>query len=109
PGWDVTTVDYAVALSMGKAPLSDQLTLRRIATGRLANPSRPFIINQYLAERGDARVKDWATWVANAKWENDAQRAGAENAVADQDPRGVQDAISYMKMQSVLRMVILKV
>jgi Asp-tRNA(Asn)/Glu-tRNA(Gln) amidotransferase A subunit family amidase len=109
PGWDVTTVDYAVALSMGKAPLSDKLTLRRIANGRLANPSSPFIIDKYLAERGDARVKDWASWVANAKWEYDAQRAGAENAVLDQDPRPAGDAISYMKMQSVLRMVILKV
>jgi len=109
PGWDVTTVDYAVALSMGKAPLSDKLTLRRIANGRLANPNSPFVINKYLAERGDARVKDWASWVVNAKWENDAQRAGAENAVGDQDPRPASDAISYMKMQSVLRMVVLKV
>jgi hypothetical protein len=109
PGWDVTTVDYAVALSMGKAPLSDKLTLRRIANGRLANPNSPFVINKYLAERGDARVKDWASWVANAKWENDAQRAGAENAVGDQDARPASDAISYMKMQSVLRMVVLKV
>ena len=30
PGWDVTSVDYAVALAMSKAPLSDKLTLRRI-------------------------------------------------------------------------------
>jgi hypothetical protein len=31
PGWDVTSVDYLVALSMGKAPLSEKLTLRRIS------------------------------------------------------------------------------
>jgi amidase len=108
PGWDVTTVDYAVALAMGKAPLSEKLTLRRISA-RLGNPSSPYTINKYLAERSDARVKDWASWVANAKWENDAQRAGAENAIADQDPRAEPDSISYLKMQAVLRMVILKV
>lgn len=109
PGWDVTTVDYAVALATGKAPLSEKLTLRRIANGRLGNPRSPFTINKYLAERGDTRVKDWASWVANAKFENDEQRAGAENAIPDQDPRSPADAISYLKMQSVLRMVILKV
>jgi len=31
PGWDVTTVDYAIALAMGKAPLSDKLNLRALA------------------------------------------------------------------------------
>ena len=31
-GWDVTSVDYAVALAMRKAPLSPKLTLRRISS-----------------------------------------------------------------------------
>ena len=108
PGWDVTSVDYAVALAMGKAPLSDKLTLRRISA-RLGNPSSPFVMNKYLAERGDARVKDWASFVANTKFENDEDRARAENAIGDQDARAAADSISYLKMQSVLRMVILKV
>jgi len=108
PGWDVTSVDYAVALAMHKAPLSEKLTLRRIS-GRLGNPSSPFAMNKYLAERGDTRVKDWASWVANAKWRSDAQRANAVNAIADQDPRQTPDTVSYLKMQAVLRMVILKV
>ena len=108
PGWDVTTVDYAVALAMGKAPLSPRINVRRISA-RLGTPSSPFTINKYLAERGDARVKNWASWVANAKWENDEHRAGAENAVADQDPREAPNSVSYLKMQAVLRMVILKV
>ena len=72
PGWDVTTVDYAVALATGKAPLSPKLNMRRIAKG-LANPSSPFDINKYLVERGDSRVKDWASWVANAKFESDGR------------------------------------
>jgi Asp-tRNA(Asn)/Glu-tRNA(Gln) amidotransferase A subunit family amidase len=108
PGWDVTSVDYAVALAIGKAPLSEKLTLRRISA-RLGNPRSPFVLNKYLAERGDARVKDWATFVANTKWENDAQRVGAENAIGDKDPRAEPDLVSYLKMQAVLRMVILKV
>ena len=68
PGWDVTTVDYAVALALGKAPLSDKINLRRISA-RLGNPKSPFTMNKYLRERGDERVKDWASWVANAKLE----------------------------------------
>jgi Asp-tRNA(Asn)/Glu-tRNA(Gln) amidotransferase A subunit family amidase len=108
PGWDVTSVDYLVALAMHKAPLSDRITLRRISQ-RLGNPRGPFVMNKYLAERGDARVMDWGSWVANAKFENDAQRVGAENAVGKQDNRPDPNSISYLKMQSVLRMVILKV
>jgi len=108
PGWDVTTVDYAVALATGKAPLSDKINVRRIST-RLGNPSSPFLVNKYLAARGDTRVKDWASWVANAKWRSDAERVGAEAAVSDQDPRSAPDSVDYLKMQAVLRMVILKV
>ncbi len=108
PGWNVTSVDYMVALAMGKAPLSEKLTLRRISQ-RLGNPSSPFTINKYLAERGDARVKDWASWVANAKFKDDEARVRARNAVGKEDPRAAADSVSYLKMQAVLRMVILKV
>ena len=31
PGWDVRTVDYAVALALHKAPLSDKINLRSIS------------------------------------------------------------------------------
>jgi Asp-tRNA(Asn)/Glu-tRNA(Gln) amidotransferase A subunit family amidase len=109
PDWDVRTVEYAVALALGQAPLSEKLTLRRISRG-LSNPRSPFVMNKYLRERGDGRVKDWASWVANAKFESEARRAGAENAVSDQDPRPEPAAaVSYLKMQSLLRMVVLKV
>ena len=108
PGWDVTSVDYAVALATGKAPLSPKLTLRRIARG-LGNPSSPFDINKYLADRGDARVKDWASWVANAKFESAADALGARMAIADQDHREPAGSVSYLKMQAVLRMIVQKV
>ena len=39
PGWDVTSVNYAVALASGKAPLSDKINLRSIPNG-LANPEQ---------------------------------------------------------------------
>lgn len=108
PGWDVTSVDYAVALSLGKAPLSDGINLRRISA-RLSNPSSPYSINRYLRQRGDARVKDWATWVANAKFRTDEERAGAILALNDKDPRADPQGVSYLKMQSVMRLAILKV
>lgn len=108
PGWDVASVDYMVALSLGKAPLSEKITLRRISSG-LGNPSSPYAVNKYLAQRGDARVTDWATWMANVKWAEDNMRAAAENLASDQDPRQAQHRVSYLKMQAVLRMAVLKV
>jgi amidase len=108
PNWDVTTIDYAIALAMGKAPLSPKLNLRRISS-RLDNFKSPFTVNKYLAERGDKRIKDWKAWVANAKWEDDDQRATSENAVGRQDLRAADGQISYLKMQTVLRLVVLKV
>jgi Asp-tRNA(Asn)/Glu-tRNA(Gln) amidotransferase A subunit family amidase len=109
PGWDVRTVDYAVALAVHEAPLSPKINLRRITAGGLSNPSSPYIFNKYLRERGDTRVKDWASWVANAKFKSAESAARAKNAVADQDPRANPDAVSYLAMQSVMRMVVLKV
>jgi amidase len=108
PGWDVTSTEYQLALALGKAPLSEKLTLRRIASGA-SDPEGLFVINKYLAQRGDERVKDWASWVANSKWKSDAQRAGAENALLETDPREPAGSISALKMQSVLRMIVLKV
>lgn len=108
PGFDVRTMDYAIALALGQAPLSERLNLRRISS-RLDNFKSPFTVNKYLRERGDARIKDWASWVANAKWENDAHRAMAENAVGVQNLRTRPGTMSYVQMQTVLRLVVLKV
>jgi len=108
PGWDVRTTEYAVALALGQAPLSDKINLRRISQ-RLADPRGTMVVDKYLRERGDARVKDWASWVANSKFKSDSQRAGAENALLQKDPRPNPDQVSYLKMQAVLRMIVLKV
>ena len=108
PGWDVRTAAYDVALSLHKAPLSDKINLRSISKG-YANPSNIILTNQYLAGRGDTRVKDWASWVANATFKTESERARAVNAAADTDPRPNADSISYLEMQSVVRMIVLKV
>ena len=108
PGHDVRSLDYLLAVAARRAPLSERLTLRRIAY-RLGDPRSPFAVNKYLRERGDARVKDWASWVANARFRSDAQRAGAENALSDQDHRQDPGTVSYLKMQAILRLIVLKV
>ena len=108
PGFDVRTVDYAIALALGEAPLSEKLNLRRISS-RLDNFKSPFTVNKYLRERDDARIQDWASWVANAKWENDADRTESENAVGMQDLRTRPGTMSYLQMHKVLRLVVLKV
>ena len=59
--------------------------------------------------RGDERVYDWATWVANSKFDSDAARAGAVNLANVKDARVKPDTISYLKMHTVLRMIVLKV
>ena len=108
PGWDVTTTDYMLALATGKAPLSPNLNIRRISQ-RLGNPSSTYTIDKYLAERGDAKIKTWADWVTNTKFESDEHRVASENAVGDKDPRPAPGSIPYLQMQSVLRMIVLKV
>jgi len=108
PGWDVTSVKYLSALALGKAPLSPKINLRRIAK-KTAQYEGPLGWNRYLAMRGDERVKDWAGWVANAKFDSDQARAGAVNLANVKDARVPNDTISYLKMQTVLRMIVLKV
>ena len=108
PGWDVRTVDYAVALAMRKAPLSPKINLRTVADN-LDIQLSPWAWNKYLAERGDTRIKTWADWVAHSKFSSDGERADAQNAVGMQDLRPKPDEISYLKMRMVMQLVILKV
>ena len=108
PGFDVTTKDYLVKLAMGQAPLSDRFNLRSITEGFDNTGRGHFNTAKYLAERGDQRVFDWASWVANEKQVADRDRRSAENAVDVQDLRPTR-GIDMFKMQAVVRLVIQKV
>lgn len=83
PGHDVNSYDYLLKLSRRAAPLTSAVNIANFGSfGALPCrlcPNTVFEFDRYLAERGDARVKDWASWVANAKFREDASRAGAEN------------------------------
>jgi amidase len=87
PGWDVTSQKYLLAVSRGEAPITDRARIGNWANFGAApctNACRTFtfVMNRYLAERGDAKITDWAAWVKNAKFREDASRAGAENWAA---------------------------
>jgi Asp-tRNA(Asn)/Glu-tRNA(Gln) amidotransferase A subunit family amidase len=110
PGYDVTSKSYLLLLSTGMAPLSDNLNLRRI-TGGLDNALRtPFIMDQYLLERGDSKVSDWPSFVANARWFTDNLRAGSENTATlnTQDIRATS-GIDRLKMVTLARLAVSKV
>jgi Asp-tRNA(Asn)/Glu-tRNA(Gln) amidotransferase A subunit family amidase len=108
PGFDVTTKDYLVQLALGQALLSDRLNIRGITEGFDNTGRGHFNTAKYLAERGDQRVFDWASWVANEKTVADRDRRSAENAVDVQDLRPTR-GIDMFKMQAVVRLVIQKV
>jgi len=109
-GYDVRTRDYMVKLALHQAPLSDKLNMRRIL-GDLDNTNRDaFSVAKYLTERADARIKDWASYVANAKWRSEDEGVRAQNAATQnaQDIRATR-GVDRIKMQAVFRMAILKV
>jgi Asp-tRNA(Asn)/Glu-tRNA(Gln) amidotransferase A subunit family amidase len=85
PGYDVTSYEYLLKLSRREAPLTSAVNITNFATFG-ATPCQPSLcpdtaldIDRYLKERGDSRITNWAAWVANAKFREDASRAGAEN------------------------------
>ena len=98
PGYDVTSYDYLLKLSRREAPLTSAINITNFETfgatpcGTSLCADLAFDIDRYLKERGDARVKNWAAWVANAKFREDASRAGAENWIALKDHEGAGKA-----------------
>jgi amidase len=110
PGFDVRTRDYLVALSLRRAPLSPKLNMRRIINGLDNTEREALMMARYLAERGDAKIKTWAEYVANSKWRGAEQTAGSRNAAAlnVQDIRATR-GIDRVKMQAVVRMAVTKV
>ena len=109
PGWDVTSLEYAVALQLHKAPLSPLINLRSIGLLRYANPSGLLDINTYLAARNDARVKDWESFIVHASFKSDEARLRAQDALEQKQIRPSAGTLNYLQMQSVMRLVVLKV
>ena len=107
PDYDVTSKEYRVKLTEGKAPLSENMNLRRV-TSSPQSLSFAFHIDQYLDRRGDERVNDMASLNANTKYFNDSSRAGSENWVSVHDTRSAGN-IERMQMREVMRLVVVKV
>jgi amidase len=107
PNDDVTKRDYMVKVGEGRAPWSDKLNIRSVNNGP---PSASFAFNfaQYLLRRGDARVTDWASLNANAKYYSATRVAAMQNWENKVDL--ASDGITQnIKMREVMRLVILKV
>jgi amidase len=116
PGYDVTSYDYLLKLSRRQAPLTPQLDITNFSSfGSVKCPSSAacadfrFDLNRYLADRGDTRITDWAAWVANAKFDDDASRAGAENwanlPAQAHEGKGDRVARSHVGRQVLLKMM----
>ena len=110
PGYDVTTRDYLVALSLRQAPLSPKLNLRRISRGLDNTDRNAFMIDRYLTARGDERVPDMAAYAANSKWRSEQQAVGAQNfAAADVQDLRATEGIDRVKMHTMFRYALMKV
>ena len=106
-GHDVTSKGYLVRLAEGDAPLAPNLNLRRVT---LSPPTRSFAfhIDQYLARRGDARVRDMGSLDANTKYFSAAAEAGSANWAALDDTGSAGNA-ERMRMRAVMQLVLAKV
>jgi amidase len=110
PGYDVTSRDYLVKLSLHQAPLSPKLNMRRIFSSLDDGGRNAFMIARYLALRGDTRVTDMKAYAANSKWRSEVQTVGAQNFAAanEQDTRATK-GIDRVKMHTLFRYAMLKV
>jgi Asp-tRNA(Asn)/Glu-tRNA(Gln) amidotransferase A subunit family amidase len=107
PGHDVTKWQYQLKAAQGDAPLPDALNMRSVNT-LLRSASFGFDTARYLQQRGDARVKDFATLNANMKHytqERSVDMKNWENGLAVDAAAMSQ----HMKMRDVMRMVLAKV
>lgn len=107
PDYDVTSYDYLLELSEGRAPLAPNLNLRRITSTPNVLVTK-FNAERYLIRRGDTRVFDWPSLFANTKWRQDGSRADAENWIAATTTvsEGKSEAV---RMRDVARLATLKV
>jgi Asp-tRNA(Asn)/Glu-tRNA(Gln) amidotransferase A subunit family amidase len=94
-------------VSLGQAPLSEKLNIRTV-TSSPRTASFSLHMAQYLALRGDSKIKDWHSLNANAKYYVQNREVAMENW---ENTINIQtDGITQrVKMRDVMRMVINKV
>ncbi len=115
PGWDVASRKYLVAVATHKAPLPANMNFNKIFANPPADPDAvtayhfAYDFAKYLTLRNDAKVNDWATLNANAKYFNDTRRAAMKNwENKEMDIR--TDAVAYtIRRRDTLRTVMTKV
>jgi len=111
-GWDITSRKYLVALSNHKAPLPVNLDFDRMmgnAPGDVSGYTFAFQMEQYLQQRGDAKIFDWQSLNASASYFSNAKLAAMTNwGNKEMDP-ATYDTTFTMKRRDVMRMVMMKV
>jgi Asp-tRNA(Asn)/Glu-tRNA(Gln) amidotransferase A subunit family amidase len=107
PGQDVASRDYMARAALGLVPVSDALNIRTVTSSPKTN-SFSLHLATYLMERGDARVKDWVSLNANAKYYT-ADRVAAMQNWADTLDIPSEGITQRVKMRDVMRMVVNKV
>lgn len=115
PGYDVSSRQYLVSAASHKAPWPANLNMRRMIGNLPADPEAvsgyqfSFNFAQYLLQRGDSRVYDWATLNDNAKYHTDVRRAAMKNW--ENKPIDIRtEAVTYtVKRRDAVRMVMMKV
>ncbi len=114
PGHDVTSYEYLLKLSKRQAPLTDAIDMTNFGSFAVAPCDTgncndvAFDIDRYLVDRGDAKIKSWADWTANAKFRDDASRAGAENWI-NYKRHGAEGKADRLARSHVARLALLKV
>ncbi len=106
-GYDITTRDYIAKLAERKAPLSEDLNIRRVTVSPPIH-SFGFHMEQYLLRRGDSRIIDWGTLAANSKHFTEGHAVAMSNS-ANKFDIASPGMTQRMKMREVMRMVIDKV
>jgi Asp-tRNA(Asn)/Glu-tRNA(Gln) amidotransferase A subunit family amidase len=107
PGFDISSREYMAQAYVGKAPLSDRLNIRTV-TSSPRTSSFSLHLATYLLERGDARVHDWVSLNANAKYYTEDRVAAMGNWAETLDMRS-EGITQRVKMREVMRLVIAKV
>ncbi|MCP5146032.1 MAG: amidase, partial [Gammaproteobacteria bacterium] len=112
PGWDVTSRKYLVSVANHKAPLPENLDFERLmgnAPMDVSGYSFAFNMEQYLQQRGDAKVSDWATLNQNATYFSADKQAAMTNWGNKGIDPATYDTTFTMKREFVIRMAMMKV